>query len=38
VHDCDRGGLGEIILNVFTEEEILAAGGDRSQTMGEDNR
>jgi predicted neuraminidase len=30
VHDCDRGGLGEIILNVFTEEEILTAGGDGS--------
>ncbi len=24
VHDCDRGGSGEIVLNVFTEEEILA--------------
>jgi len=25
MHDCDRGGPGEIVLNVFTEEEILAA-------------
>jgi len=25
VHDCDRQGPGEIILNVFTEQEILAA-------------
>jgi predicted neuraminidase len=24
VHDCDRGGLGEILLDMFTEEEILA--------------
>ncbi|HPU84645.1 MAG TPA: sialidase family protein [Candidatus Latescibacteria bacterium] len=25
VHDCDRYGPGEVILNVFTEEEVLAA-------------
>ncbi|MFP3896723.1 MAG: sialidase family protein [Anaerolineales bacterium] len=25
VHDHDRGGAGEIVLNIFTEEEILAA-------------
>jgi predicted neuraminidase len=24
VHDCDRQGAGEILLDVFTEEEILA--------------
>ena len=24
VHDCDRQGVGEIVLDVFTEEEILA--------------
>ena len=24
VHDCDRAGLGEIILNVFDEQEIIA--------------
>ena len=22
VHDCDRGGAGEIVLDVFSEEEI----------------
>jgi len=26
VHDCDRYGSGEIILSIFTEDEILAAG------------
>jgi hypothetical protein len=24
VHDCDRQGVGEILLDVFSEEEILA--------------
>jgi len=24
VHDCDRNGVGEIILNVFKEDEVLA--------------
>jgi len=27
VHDCDRRGAGEIALDVFTEAEILAPGG-----------
>ncbi len=26
VHDCDRYGPGEIVLKVFTEDEVLAAG------------
>jgi len=24
VHDCDRGGLGEVLLDVFSEDEVLA--------------
>ncbi len=27
VHDCDRYGPGEVILTVFTEQEVLAAQG-----------
>ncbi len=27
VHDCDRKGRGEIVLSVFTEEEVLAGRG-----------
>jgi predicted neuraminidase len=25
IHDCDRQGLGEIVLNIFYEDDILAA-------------
>lgn len=36
VHDCDRQGAGEILLDVFSEEEILAGcpEGGGSPTCG----
>ena len=33
VHDCDRHGAGEIILNVFTEHEIVAGQTDAADLV-----